>query len=179
GKGARWEPPSRPAPARGARLVERRASSVNPSAVTRICASGSSTWASKPADTSTSPGSNARTAGSTSSSKAGRDTASSDPAPHGELGGRPRPPPRPAGARVERPLVERDEEDAFVVAKDRLRPVPVMDVPVDDRDSFDPERILRGARRDGDVVEETEPHRATRQRVVSGWPDEGKAPRRR
>ena len=44
---------------------------------------------------------------------------------------------RPAGAGVERPLVQRDEEDGRVVPEDRLRPVPVMDVPVDDRDPSD------------------------------------------
>ena len=44
---------------------------------------------------------------------------------------------RPAGAGVERPLVQRDEEDGRVVPEDRLRPVPVVDVPVDDRDPPD------------------------------------------
>ena len=39
----------------------------------------------------------------------------------------------PAAAGIERPLVERDEEDAVVVVEDRLRPVAVMDVEVDDR----------------------------------------------
>ena len=47
--------------------------------------------------------------------------------------------PRAARARVERPLVKRDEEDAVVVAEDRLRPVAVVDVEVDHCDAREPE----------------------------------------
>src|ERR687886_298118 len=49
--------------ARGASAAERRASSRKPSSETCISASGSSTCASKPADTTTSSGSNCRNAG--------------------------------------------------------------------------------------------------------------------
>ena len=48
--------------------------------------------------------------------------------------------PGPAGAGIERPLVQRDEEDRVVAAEDRLRAVAVVHVPVDDRDPLDPER---------------------------------------
>ena len=71
--------------------------------------------------------------------------------------------------------MERDEEDAVVVAEDRLRAVAVMDVEVDDRDALEPEPGLRGARGDRDVVEHAEPHRAPGEGVVTGRTDEGEA----
>ena len=83
--------------------------------------------------------------------------------------------PGPAGARVERPLVERDEEDRRVVADDRLGAVAVVDVPVEDRDPPDAELGLRPARRDRDRVEEAEAHRAARLGVVPGRPREREA----
>src|SRR5438309_968232 len=43
---------------------------------------------------------------------------------------------------IEGPLVERDEEDAVVVAKDRVRPVAVMDVEVDDRHALETQVTL-------------------------------------
>ena len=82
---------------------------------------------------------------------------------------------RPAGARVERPLVQRDVEDGRVVPEDVLRPVAVVDVPVDDRDPLEAELGLRRARRDRDVVEEAEAHRAVGGRVVAGRPHEREA----
>ena len=54
---------------------------------------------------------------------------------------------RAAGAGVERPLVQRDEEHGVVVPEDVLRPVAVVDVEVDDRDALGAVR-LRGARGD-------------------------------
>ena len=49
--------------------------------------------------------------------------------------------PGPAGARVERPLVQRDEEDGVVVPEDVLRSVPVVDVEVHDRDALGAGRL--------------------------------------
>ena len=74
-------------------------------------------------------------------------------------------PPRPG---IERPLVERDEQDRVVAAHDRLGAVAVMDVPVDDRDALDPELGLRVARRDDGVAEDAEAHRAGR--ASAWWP---------
>ena len=78
--------------------------------MTAISASGSSTCASNPAETSTSCGSKARTAGSTSSSKAREvlRVARSGGERDVERGGVARA--RARRSRVERPLVERDEE---------------------------------------------------------------------
>ena len=64
--------------------------------------------------------------------------------------------------------MQRDEEDAVVVAEDRVGPVAVMDVVVDDRDALEAERALRGAGRDRDVVEEAEAHRPVLQGVMPG-----------
>ena len=77
---------------------------------------------------------------------------------------------RAAGARVERPLVQRREEDRRIVADDVLRPVPVVDVPVDDRHSLDAELGLRPARRDRDRVEQAEAHGARPFGVMAGRP---------
>ena len=69
-------------------------------------ASGSSRYASKPAETTTRSGSKRVTNGSTSARKAARYAASSEPAASGTLSTFPGSS-RPAGARVERPLVQR------------------------------------------------------------------------
>src|SRR5579884_365319 len=79
---------------------------------------------------------------------------------------------RAAGAWIERPLVERDEEDRRVVRQQVLRPVAVVDVPVDDRDAADAELGLRPARGDRDRVEQAKAHRAVSLRVVAGRPRE-------
>ncbi len=50
-----------------------------------------------------------------------------------------------------------------------------MDVEVDDRNALEPELSLGDARRDGDVVEDAEAHRAAGERVVTGRPDEREA----
>ena len=83
---------------------------------------------------------------------------------------------RAAAARVERPLVKRDEEDGVVVPEDLLRSVAVVDVPVDDRDALD-QLGLRGPRRDRDVVEEAEAHR--RDAAARGGRADGRARSRR
>src|SRR5262245_5225540 len=80
-----------------------------------------------------------------------------------------------ARARVEGPLVQRDEEDGPVVLKDRLRSVPVVHVPVDDRHALDVALGLQVTSSDGDVVEDAEPHRGVCERVVPGWPHEREA----
>ena len=78
---------------------------------------------------------------------------------------------RPAGAGIERPLVERGEEHRVVVPERRLRPVPVVHVEVDDRHA-----LASGcARRDRDVVEDAEAHRAIGQRMMAGRPHEREA----
>src|SRR5262245_18623012 len=63
---------------------------------------------------------------------------------------------RATASRIERPLVQRDEEDGRVVAEDLLGDVPVMNVPVDYRDSLETELGLGMAGRDRDVVEEAD-----------------------
>ena len=145
---------------RGASAAQRRASSRKPSAVTAISASGSSACASKPAETSTSSGlerphrrlddarrTPSRTPRRPSPAGSGTLTTPSAFAPG---------PPVPG---PERPLVQRDEENASVVAEERLGAVPVVDVEVDDRDPLEPELGLRVPGRDRDVAEDAEAHR--------------------
>src|SRR5581483_1725763 len=80
---------------------------------------------------------------------------------------------RAAVARVQAVLVDRYEQNRRVFVEDRLRPVAVVDVPVDDGDLLETVVLLRVTRRDRDVVEEAEAHREVRRRVVPGRPDEG------
>jgi len=56
--------------------------------------------------------------------------------------------------------VDADKKHARVFFEDLLRAVPVVDVPVEDRDLFPAVLRLRVARGDRDVVEYAEPHRA-------------------
>ena len=83
--------------------------------------------------------------------------------------------PRTAGAGIERPLVDRHEEHGRVVAERRLRPVPVMNVEVHDRDALDAELGLGVAGGDRDVVEDAEPHRAALEGVMPRRSDEREA----
>jgi hypothetical protein len=95
---------------------------------------------------------------------------------HGEAG--PRAPADVGGrarARVVGILVERDVEDARVLAEDRLGPVPVVEIPVDDCDALVAVDGAQMAGGDGGVVEEAEAHGLRRGRVVSGRADEGEA----
>ena len=119
------------------------------------------------------------TAGSTSSSKARRYSSLPEPAGSGTFTRRLVALAGPAGAGVEGPLVERDVEDGRVVPEDRLRPVAVVDVPVDDRDALEAELGLGRPGGDGHVVEEAKAHRAVGRRVVAGRPDEREAAARR
>ena len=76
---------------------------------------------------------------------------------------------------IERPLVDRDEQDAVVVPELVLCPVPVVHVPVEDREPVYAELSLCESGRHGDVVEEAEAHRAIAEGVVAGRPYEGEA----
>ena len=122
----------------------------------------------------------ARTAGSTRRSKARRYSSSPDAGRQRHVQRRLVCSSRPARARVERPLVQRDEEHASSSAEDRLRAVAVVDVPVDDRD---PRRArappARSAPRPPTLLNEAEAHRALGERVVAGRPDEREAARGR
>jgi hypothetical protein len=62
-------------------------------------------------------------------------------------------------------LVRRDVQDIGVVPKDRLSPVPVMDVPIDDEHALSD--IGESSSSDCDVVEEAEPERAIAQGVMA------------
>ncbi len=73
-----------------------------------------------------------------------------------------------AAVRIERVLEEADHQHALVVGEDVLGAVAVMDVEVDDRDALEAVHVERAARRDGDVVDEAEAHRARARRVMAG-----------
>ena len=104
---------------RGASCAERRASSRKPSVETSIPASGSSTCASKPAETSRSSGANRVTARSTVVERARGTRRRPCPQRSGMLTSRLALLVRAARAGIERPLVQRDEEDRVVVPDDR------------------------------------------------------------
>ena len=86
--------------------------------MTRQSASGSSTWASKPADTSTSCGANARASGDRDVRRpASRTPRRRSPGATGRLTVKPTPGPEPdvarrPGPRIQRRLVDRDEQHA-------------------------------------------------------------------
>ena len=75
----------------------------------------------------------------------------------------------PSGARIQRPLVQRDVEHIGRRLEDLLRAVAVVRVPVDDEHPLAPGH-QRG-RGDRDVVEQAEAHRVGGHRVVAGRPD--------
>src|SRR5690606_10683474 len=64
-----------------------------------------------------------------------------------------------------------DVEDVRILIEDLLGAVPVVHVPVDDRhaSSAESEGVSRG---EGDLVDQTEPHRSVRTGVMTWWPDE-------
>ena len=82
---------------------------------------------------------------------------------------------RPPRTGIERPLVERDVEDARIVPEDRLGSVAVVNVPVENRDPPQLEVGLGVARRDRDVVEEAKPHRPLAERMVTRRPGQREA----
>lgn len=67
-------------------------------------------------------------------------------------------------------LEEAAHQHALVVRERRFGTVAVMHVEVDDRDALEPVHVERMPRRDRDVVEEAEAHRARRLRVMAGRP---------
>ena len=73
---------------------------------------------------------------------------------------------QPAGARVQRVLVERRVGDALVAPEDVLGAVAVMGVVVDDQHALAP--VGQGGGRDRHVVEQAEPHRPRGGGVVAG-----------
>ena len=184
---------SRPrARARAARRAPRRAPRIvaaiaaKPASVTRHVASGSSACASKPAETRTSPGANARASGATTCSTSEHRTPRrpTRPAPAGSPCS-PRPAPLPdvrrrPGPGIQRRLVDRHEQH-LVATRGRCRssrcrggrpsrgsaPAPR------------PSASQRVPRRDRDVVEEAEAHRPRRLGVVARRPVQRRGDRRR
>ena len=75
-----------------------------------------------------------------------------------------------AGAGEDPALVDAGEEDVVAFAEDRRGAVAVVDVPVEDQDPLDRELGDRQRGGDGDVVEEAEPHRPVRFRMVPRRP---------
>jgi hypothetical protein len=71
--------------------------------------------------------------------------------------------------------MHRHEMDVRLVLDQRLRPIAVVDVPIDDEDAIQtmPQPGVVGS--DGDVSEETEPHRASAERVMPGRANRTKA----
>ncbi len=136
--------------------------------------SGSSRWASKPAETTHAAGLNARR----QLLEPRRERLAVDgvvgAGGEREVAREPPSPPRPdfvprAAPREERVAVKREEEGVVALPEVRLGPVPVVDVEVDDCDGTAAAR-QQLLRRDRDVVEEAEPHRPVAQRVVAGRP---------
>jgi hypothetical protein len=68
-------------------------------------------------------------------------------------------------------LVHRHEQHRRIGHEGGLRPVAVVDVPIDDGDPADPARS-RVRCRGRDIVEQAESHAAVRGRVVAGWAHE-------
>src|SRR5204862_1923982 len=71
-----------------------------------------------------------------------------------------------ARSRVPRPLVHGDEPHAGLLLDQRLRPVAMVDVPVDDQDPVDAMAGPGVVGGDGDASEEAETHGPRPQRVV-------------
>src|SRR5439155_5211131 len=78
---------------------------------------------------------------------------------------------RRTGARVPGPLVHGDEVHAGLALDERLRAVAMVHVPVDDENALETVLDTRVVRRDGDVADEAEAHRAIAEGVVTGRPD--------
>ena len=90
----------------------------------------------------------------------------------GRLTVNPRPSPDPASAAGPVPGYSGDwwietNSTRSLVVEDVVRPVAVVHVPVDDHHALEPTRVERVLRRERDVVEQAEAHRARRQRVMS------------
>ena len=130
----------------------------------RSCPSGSCSCASKPAEIISRSGLNVAHRRNHRSAYLRSISSSLAPASSGMLSVKPTPfapagLARGAGARIERELVRRHEQHRRILVEDPLRAVAVMHVVVDDRDAGAAARARVG-RADGDVVVETEAHRA-------------------
>jgi hypothetical protein len=75
-------------------------------------------------------------------------------------------------------LVHRDEVDPRVALDERLRPVAVVHIPVDDQDALEAMTLAGIVGRDGNVAEQAEPHRLITERMVAWGADGAEAPRR-
>jgi len=72
-----------------------------------------------------------------------------------------------AGSGIERHLVGRGEHHVRLIPEHRLGPVAVVNVEIHHRDALHPVRGTGMSRRDGDIVEQAEPHRDLGLGVVS------------
>ena len=79
------------------------------------------------------------------------------------------------GAGEEPGLVDAREQHLVRRAEDVVRPVAVVDVPVEDEDAADAEGVERVTSRDRDVVEEAEPRRGVAAGVVARRPRRAEA----
>ena len=69
--------------------------------------------------------------------------------------------------------MQRDEQDAGIGPERGLRPVAMMDVPIEDEDALRAVSALRLSCRDDGVVEDAESHPLVRHGMVTGRPDQG------
>src|SRR4051794_32108983 len=76
----------------------------------------------------------------------------------------------PPTDRVERRLVDRDEQHVAARLEDVVRAIAVVDVPVEDRDALDTVSVPRVLRGDRHVVKEAEAHRTRDLAVMSRRP---------
>ncbi len=66
--------------------------------------------------------------------------------------------------------------DSPVRIKDVLRAIAMVHVPIDDQNASETELVDCVTRRDGDVIEEAEPHRRGMQRMVTRWANQAERP---
>ena len=68
--------------------------------------------------------------------------------------------------RIKRRLMDADKEDVITFVKGPLRPIPVMDVPIDDQDPLATRLSAGRLDRDSHIRKETKPHGALRLSVM-------------
>ena len=115
------------------------------------------------------PARTARAAGITTCSTSAQTTSSPEPGGHRQVDREALALARAdvverAGARIERLLVDAREQHLARLVEDRVGPVAVVHVPVEDEHPLDAERVERVPGGDGDVGEQAEAHRARRAR---------------
>ena len=142
-----------PMPSRRASAAARSAIARKPASEIRWSESGSAAWPSWPAETSSSPGRNASIDRQRDAVERLQVLGVARAGRHREIdrGSRPVAPAdlvQPAGPGIQRPLVQRHEQHRRVLPVDVLRPVAVVDVPVEDRHPLDAVLRLRVAGRD-------------------------------